>query len=407
MDIRSGLPQRALRLALLIWLHACAGLACAQGIFELPVQVIVTDPVGKPVSGASVVMQGPSPDAQNNLRIMRATTNDKGVVELQARIGDPARFEFEASLAGYKTARGSLDLGPDDRTRATRIELTLGRPNETVLLVTARNKLGESVFGATVSVAHTGMLLTRAPDYTGTTGADGVARIAVQPGRYTGEGLLGTELQLTIEHVKYRTTRHSVQLNYRTPIPEMKVPVLLLSPEESGDNVHGMPIAVLVVDDSGERVPGARVIVRVDDNDPNLTREQTTDDKGDALIEVTVMTRSSVQIDASKSNYRSGRTRFAIDPKDRGSGVIEAGVTMTKLFVSETEARIAVKVMNARDRTPVSDARVRFVPLTAEAVATYPRGVTGTDGVATLNSSAKGRYRLEVTQDGFEPYRSD
>lgn len=110
MDIRSGLPQRALRLALLIWLHACAGLACAQGIFELPVQVIVTDPVGKPVSGASVVMQGPSPDAQNNLRIMRATTNDKGVVELQARIGDPARFEFEASLAGYKTARGSLDL---------------------------------------------------------------------------------------------------------------------------------------------------------------------------------------------------------------------------------------------------------------------------------------------------------
>lgn len=279
----------------------------------------------------------------------------------------------------------------------------------TALTVTVVDETGKGIPGITVNVAHGGWLGTsHGVDYTGATNGFGVANFNVRLGRYSGEQTFGTTLKIeVIDQVedkvdRRRTTYDQVTIAYGLRSLQRKL--VMLPGGISSDSSAGIPVRVKVIDADGKVVNGA--VVSLQSENMDRKREQATNAKGVALLEATVYADVVVTVEASKPNYKSARKRFRLDPRMRSLGIVhEETLELAKLRESETQATLRITVVNSKDKRGVPEARVRFVSLDGSTASFSGR--TATDGSATLYSNATGRFRVEVSQDNFEPAQVD
>jgi beta-lactam-binding protein with PASTA domain len=275
----------------------------------------------------------------------------------------------------------------------------------TILTVNVVDEFGKGIPGMTVNVAHGGWLgTTRATDYTGATNSAGAATFIVRLGRYTGEDTFGTTIKIEVTDQvegkinRRRATYDQVTISYG--LPAVRRTLVMMPGGTSSDNVAGIPVRVKVVDAEGNAVDGA--VVSVQSQSMDRKREQPTNAQGIALLEATVYSDVAVTVEASKPNYKPARKSFRLNPRMRSQGVIhEETLELAKLPGADTQATLRISVINSTDKNGVADARVRFVPLDGSTASFGGR--TANDGLATVYSSARGRFRVEVTQDNFQP----
>lgn len=314
--------QRCFRLAVCGFLALLSGWAVAQGTPTPRVQVQVVDTGGQPVPGATVVLGVPDrPEA-------RADTDAAGLARFDTAVAAPVTANVQVSKDGFHQRRDIVEVNPAT-PEAPPLRVELMRANQTALVVTVRGRAGP-LPRVPIVVTHD-RLGGGGPTYRGVTGDDGVARIVVSTRRGLTERLTGsTDFHVAAswpDSVDQQDPREAVSQMVRVSYQVPSKPVDLLMIAGSADTVSGMPVQVQVSDDDGA-VEGATVVLR--GREPSEARSAVTDARGTALVEATVVFAGRFGIEVSKPGYRDGKTSIALDPRNRGKGLAEASVLLTK-----------------------------------------------------------------------------
>ena len=364
-------------------------------------QVIVTDAAKRPLAGAKVVLTD-----EVKRPVDTRTSDADGLVIVDLRRLTARTLEIEVSKAGLASARDALTLDAQTRRAGVNIAVTLTAVNQSVLNVKVVNKGDQPIAGARVTVTHDRIgssVRASTPDYVGMTDALGTASIAVQLGRYTGEGIGGTTLLIEATREEMRNARDRVTISYN--VPRVNRTLIMLTPQDSTDPDNGIPVEMLVLDQDGNKLEGATV--RVSANDRIFERNTGAD--GKALIEVPVILATTVLVQASKENFSTEKTQFELRPQDRGTGFFKnVELNLRKISQQAAIAKLTVRVRStkgAQNSGLISDARVRLQPQ-AGINKQFFNGKTGQSGEVTFEAGARGVYDLDVSQDTYLPDRS-
>ncbi|MGA9520907.1 MAG: hypothetical protein WBV82_05555, partial [Myxococcaceae bacterium] len=238
-------------------------------------------------------------------------------------------------------------------------------------------------------------------DYEAFTNKEGIATLQVIPGRFTGESMLGTTLEVEVYREPFRTTYDRFSISGR--IPEVNRTVLLLSTEESRDPKSGIPVQVHVEDEGGKPLPGARVRVAVQEG----PEEGYTNENGDVLIEVSVPQPTSAGVEAFKDGYKpkgkAGGKTLQLKPKDRGRVIGPVELTLERTEEAKHQKSLSIIVTEEVSNAPVKSATV----VLDAGGKKYYSGTTNDAGRLSLSVPETGRFEVRIDQRFYEPVRTN
>jgi beta-lactam-binding protein with PASTA domain/predicted nucleic acid-binding Zn-ribbon protein len=240
-------------------------------------------------------------------------------------------------------------------------------------------------------------------DYRIETGGDGVATADVSLGELTwAEGRVywpAFEIEATKgsntarDRVKLTGTRLSSGVRYPA---EVSRTVTI-----RGAEVH---VAVQVMGDDSKPVPGADVLIS-DSGAGGMGGARyrgVTDSNGNVTIPVLFWEQRHT-IRASREGYETGQVGIILNDKQVGRTVPQ---TVTLKKASATEAtELAIKVTREGTELPAADVTITFTPTTGNTTGLY-RTTTNSSGEATLRIPGYGKFDVTLTQDTFEPLRT-
>lgn len=364
----------------------------------VPVVAALTGITGMPVPDVDVEWHGPRGS------LLRARSDRQGLAHVALPAAEIGTWTVRASGPGYVDTSSTLDLDGAGGSPASppRVEMEIKRAGETLLEVRVKDSAGNPAPNVPIEVQHQ-RALGGGPTYQGITGPDGVARIAVKPGRTVAERLSGTELRVSARNpaadAPDARAAVSTQVTISYHVPRKVADLILLA--ASADPTTGMPVRVRVMAE-GAPVPGATVVLQ--GRDASERRSASTDAQGQALVEATVIFAGRFGIEASKDGYVSGRAVVSLDPRNRGKQIEEVALVLKPLPAMAGALPLRVEVRDRVSRQTIIGAAVRLTPQSGDKSAFG--GVTGSDGIAPLISNATGAWQLEVSHDQFVTHRS-
>src|SRR5262245_47212871 len=265
------------------------------------------------------------------------------------------------------------------------------------LALLIKDPLGNPVGGARVNVWHdqNGPDI-RPPDYQEESHADGRVSIEV---------LSGKTSEVTVEvHKDDLGWKDNIALS--GPVVFRSVPLKKISTNvlgiDSADLIH---VKVRVENESGFPLEGARVIFGDLGGSRQIEAEGTTGQNGEATIDVRAW---AYFIHALKDGYENGRATLTLTTWHRGKTISAPIIKLRKKTAVEANTNIEVKVTvrSAADRNGVSGAQIVLTGQEGITSGVYS-GTTDSSGEARITVKEHGRFKLEISQEFFEPLNTE
>jgi hypothetical protein len=374
--------------------------------FAIPLQVMVTDADGNPVSGVEVDFAAPGSGASATLPAS-ATTDGSGVASVIATANATAgSYSVTASVAGVATP-ASFDLTntPGDPATVTASSgtpqsTTIGTPFAGLLQATVTDIGGNPVGSVTVSFAAPGSGASAAVPASAITDGSGVASVTAIANLTAGSYGVTASVAGVVAPATFNLTN-------TVGVPTSIV-VFAGTPQSTAINTaFATQLQVLVTDLGGNPVGGATVNFTAPGSGPSATVPATAITSGSGIASVTATanaTPGSYAVSATVVGVATPASFSLTNTAGSAASVTATGGTPQSTAVSTAFANPLQATVTDSGGNPVSGVTVSFAAPGSGASAAVPATAsTNGSGVASVSATANataGSYSVTASVVG-------